>query len=79
MVRTIIHGARIGGGGQLGFSIPVTNFHLIAEGGGPQSGQGLLVLPPRCEFFLVRTLGCMRMLFFSVFVSEMAKIVKHCI
>ena len=55
MVRTIIHGARMGGGGvQMGFSIPVSNFHLIGGGGG--SGQGLLVLPPRCEFFLLRTL-----------------------
>ena len=44
MVRLIIHGARIGGGGvQMGFSIPVSNFHLIAEGGGGQSGEGLLV------------------------------------
>ena len=40
----------------MGFSIPVSNFHLIAEGGGGQSGQGLLVLPPSCEIFLVRTL-----------------------
>ena len=42
MVRTIIHGARIGGGGgvQMWFSIPVSNFHLIAGGGGgQQSGQ----------------------------------------
>ena len=33
MVRTIIHGARMGGGGggvQMGFSIPVSNFYLIA-------------------------------------------------
>ena len=30
MVGTIIHGARIGGGGvQMGFSILVSNFHLI--------------------------------------------------
>ena len=40
----------------MGFSIPVSNFHLIGEGGGGQSEQGLLVLPPRCDFFLVRTL-----------------------
>ena len=40
----------------MGFSIPVSNFHLIVEGGGGQSGQGLLVLPPRCEIVLVRTL-----------------------
>ena len=33
MVRTIIHGARIGGRFQMGFSIPVSNFHLIAGGG----------------------------------------------
>ena len=34
MVRTIIDGARMGGGGvQMGFSIPVSNFHLIAGGG----------------------------------------------
>ena len=57
MVRTIIHGARIGGGGvQMGFSIPVSYAHLIAGEGGGASGQGLLVLPPRCEIFLVRTL-----------------------
>ena len=54
MVRTIIHGARIGGGVQMGFSIPI-KFPSYGGGGG-QSGQGLLVLPPRCEFFLVRTL-----------------------
>ena len=31
MVRTIIHGARMGGGGvQMGFSIPVSNFHQIS-------------------------------------------------
>ena len=40
----------------MGFSIPVSNFPLVARGGG-QSGQGLLVLPPRCEIFQVRTLG----------------------
>ena len=36
MVRTIIHGARMGGDVLMGFSIPVavSNFHLIAEGGG---------------------------------------------
>ena len=38
MVRTIIHRARMGGGGDvlMGFSIPVavSNFHLIEEGGG---------------------------------------------
>ena len=34
MVRTIIHRARMGGGGQMRFSIPVSNFHLIAEEGG---------------------------------------------
>ena len=33
----------------MGFSIPVSNFHLIAEGG--QSRQGLLVLPPHCEIY----------------------------
>ena len=40
MDRIIIHGARIGGGGavHLGFSILVSNFHLIAEGVGAQSG-----------------------------------------
>ena len=58
MVRTIIHGAMMGGGVQMGFSIPVSNFHLIA-GGGAQSGQWLLVLPPRCDIFLVRTLNCL--------------------
>ena len=47
MVRTIIHGARMGG------SAYRSNFHLIGGGGG-QSGQGLLVL--RCEIFLMRTL-----------------------
>ena len=36
MVRTIIHGSRMGGGVQRGFSIPVSNFHLIAGGGGPK-------------------------------------------
>ena len=55
MVRTIIHRARMGG-----IPVAVSNFHLIVEGGGGggggQSGQGLLVLPPRCEIFLVRTL-----------------------
>ena len=40
----------------MGFSIPVSNFHLIVEGGGEQNGQGLLVLPPHCEIVLVRTL-----------------------
>ena len=41
MVRTIIHGARIGGGVQMGFSIPVSNFHLIAEvGGGSKVDRG---------------------------------------
>ena len=63
MVRTIIPGARIGGRGPIGFSIPVSNFHLIAEEG-PQSGQGLLVLPPRCEIFLVRTLQLVKKLFY---------------
>ena len=62
MVRTIIHGARIGGGRcPNGVQhIPVSNFHLIGGGGGGggrQSGQGLLVLPPRCDIFLVRTLA----------------------
>ena len=51
MVRTIIHGARMEGGGglQMGFSIPVSNFHLIAEGGGGDSpGTG-----PCPTFFLI--------------------------
>ena len=57
MVRTIIHGARMGEGGvQMGFSIPIK---FPSDGGGGGSGQGLLVLPPRCEMFLVRTLACM--------------------
>ena len=38
MVRTIIHGAR--GGVQMRFSIPVSNFHLIAKGGGPKVATG---------------------------------------
>ena len=45
MVRTIIHGARIGGGGPNGVqhtgkwgSAYRLNFHLIVEGGG-QSGR----------------------------------------
>ena len=57
MVRTIIHHtwSQDGGGGvQMGFSIPIK--FPSDWGGGGQSGQGLLALPPRCEIFLVRTL-----------------------
>ena len=54
MVRTIIHGARIGV--QMGFSIPIKFPSDCGGEEGGQSGQGLLVLPPRCEIFLVRTL-----------------------
>ena len=37
----------------MGFSIPIK---FPSDWAGWQSGQGLLVLPPRCEIFLVRTL-----------------------
>ena len=56
MVRTIIHGARIGrercpnGVQHTGIKFP------SCWGGGGQGGQGLLVLLPRCKIFLVRTL-----------------------
>ena len=59
MVTTIIHGARMGGGevskwgSAYWYQISIL---LRWGGGGGQSGQGLLVLPPRCEIFLVRTL-----------------------
>ena len=60
MVRTIIHGAKIGGGSKWGSAYRYQIFILLRSGGGGgggegQSGQGLLVLPPRCEIFLVRT------------------------
>ena len=38
----------------MGFSIPVSNFHLIVEGGGAPKWTGAAT--PRCEIFLVRTL-----------------------
>ena len=63
MVRTIIvliiiHGARIGGRCPNGVQHTGIKFpsYCGGEGGGAQSGQGLLVLPPRCEIFLMRTL-----------------------
>ena len=55
MVRTIIHGARIGGRCPNGVQHTSIKFPSYC-GGGAQSGEGLLVLPPRCEIFLVRTL-----------------------
>ena len=54
MVRTIIHGGRMGGRCPNG--VQHIKFPSYCGGGGGQSGQGLLVLPPRCESFLVRTL-----------------------
>ena len=60
MVRTIIHGARMGGGGRCPNGVQHTGikfpYYCGGVGGGAQSGQGLLVLRPRCEFFWVRTL-----------------------
>ena len=59
MVRTILHGARIGGGGPNGVQhtgIKFPSYCGGGGGGGGQSGQRLLVLPPRYEIFLVRTL-----------------------
>ena len=50
MVRTIIHGARMGGGPN-GVQHTGIKFPSYCGGEGDQSGQGLLVLPLRCEFF----------------------------
>ena len=55
MVRTIILGARIGGRCPNGVQHTGIKFPSYL-GGGEQSGQGLLVLLPRCKIFLVRTL-----------------------
>ena len=63
MVRTIIHGARMEGGGRVckwgsayRYQISILLLRGGGGGGGGVSGKGLLVLPPRCEIFLVTTL-----------------------
>ena len=41
----------------MGYSIPVSiKLSSYCGGGGGQNGQGMLVLPPLCEIFRVRTL-----------------------
>ena len=54
MVRTIIHGARMGGGCPNGVQHTGIKFPSYWGGGG-KVDRGCF-LPPRCEFFLVRTL-----------------------
>ena len=41
----------------MGFSIPIKFPSDCGGGGGGKVDRLLLVLPPRCEIFLVRTLG----------------------
>ena len=50
MVRTIIRGARMGGGVQMRFSIPVSNFQLIVEGG-PKVDGGCWFYRHAVKFF----------------------------
>ena len=56
MVKTIIHGARIGGRGPNEVQHTGIKFPSYCGGGGGAKWTGAAGLLPRCEIFLVRTL-----------------------